>query len=538
MYPNSCGILCVAKKLVIQRKEYADMKSTEILIKPNEEVKKRIAAYCRVSTDSMDQKNSFITQIKYYSNYVKTHPQYELVDIYADEGITGTSMKKRDEFKRMLNDCQKGKIDRIVTKSVSRFARNANELISAIRMLKEMDISVFFEEQGIDTDKINVEMLVTLPALSAQQESQNISDNVRWSYKKRMESGQYNTSCPAYGFRMINGELRIKEDEAEVVRRIFDLYLQGYGKQSIANILNKENPDSSRKWYVYGIDYILNNERYMGDAVLQKKYTTETLPFTRKRNRGEKTQYYVENSNVPIISKEIFNAVKQLQNDRKKSSYNRQVSLLSGKVKCADCGKNFRKFTDKDKIYWVCSYRTTSRSECNTGRIPETDFYDAFTALMSKLKANKKYILDTLIKQIEMLKNRSNPEQESIYRINKEISDLSAKNHMLAKLHTKGILKDAEFTAQVTEISKKLQKLKDEHRKIISEDKNGELLEKLNYLNEVITDYVDDLTFHKDIFQDIVESITVYGNDTLEFRLTGGLELTEKIYRQERSTAV
>lgn len=250
------------------------MKSTEILIKPNEEVKKRIAAYCRVSTDSMDQKNSFITQIKYYSNYVKTHPQYELVDIYADAGITGTSMKKRDEFKRMLNDCQKGKIDRIVTKSVSRFARNANELISAIRMLKEMDISVFFEEQGIDTDKINVEMLVTLPALSAQQESQNISDNVRWSYKKRMESGQYNTSCPAYGFRMINGELRIKEDEAEVVRRIYDLYLQGYGKQSIANILNKENPDSSRKWYVYGIDYILNNERYMGDAVLQKKYTT------------------------------------------------------------------------------------------------------------------------------------------------------------------------------------------------------------------------------------------------------------------------
>lgn len=514
------------------------MKSTEILIKPNEEVKKRIAAYCRVSTDSMDQKNSFITQIKYYSNYMKTHPQYELVDIYADEGITGTSMKKRDEFKRMLNDCQKGKIDRIVTKSVSRFARNANELISAIRMLKEMDISVFFEEQGIDTDKINVEMLVTLPALSAQQESQNISDNVRWSYKKRMESGQYNTSCPAYGFRMINGELRIKDDEAEFVRRIYDLYLQGYGKQSIANILNKENPDSNRKWYVYGIDYILNNERYMGDAVLQKKYTTETLPFTRKRNRGEKTQYYVENSNVPIISKEIFNAVKRLQNDRKKSSYNRQVSLLSGKVKCTDCGKNFRKLTDKDKIYWVCSYRTTSRSECNTGRIPETDFYDAFTALMSKLKANKKYILDTLIKQIEMLKNRSNPEQESIYRINKEIADLSAKNHMLAKLHTKGILKDAEFTVQVTEISKKLQKLKDEHRKIISEDKNGELLKKLNYLNEVITNYVDDLTFHKDIFQDIVERITVYGNDTLKFRLTGGLELTEKIYRRERSNAV
>ena len=135
------------------------MKSTEFLIKPNEEVKKRIAAYCRVSTDSMDQKNSFITQIKYYSNYVKTHPQYELVDIYADEGITGTSMKKRDEFKRMLNDCQKGKIDRIVTKSVSRFARNANELISAIRMLKEMDISCYLRNRALIQIKLMLKYL-------------------------------------------------------------------------------------------------------------------------------------------------------------------------------------------------------------------------------------------------------------------------------------------------------------------------------------------------------------------------------------------
>lgn len=512
-------------------------------IQPTKKIdeKIRLAAYCRVSSDSSDQLNSFAAQIKYYTDYSKVHTEYELVDIYADEGISGTSLKKRDEFKRLIKDCENRKIDCIITKSISRFARNTSDLLTVLRMLKTLGVRVYFEEQALDSEKMNAELFVTLPGLAAQQESINISDNMRWSYLKRMESGDFNTTYPAFGYRISDNELIVNEDEAKTVRTIFALYLQGMGKQAIANTLNENNiPSRKGKWHCFSVDYILNNERYMGDALLQKTYTTESFPFVRKKNKGECAKYYIENSNAAIISKETFNAVKRLQNDRKKSSYNRQVSLLSGKVKCADCGKNFRKLTDKDRIYWVCSYRTTSRSECNTGRIPETDFYDAFTALMSKLKANKKYILDTFIKQIEMLKNRSNPEQESIYSINKEIADLSAKNHMLAKLHTKGFLKDAEFTVQVTEISKKLQKLKDEHkhRKIIPEDKNGELLEKLNYLNEVITDYVDDLTFHKDIFQDIVESITVYGNDTLKFRLTGGLELTEKIYRRERSTAV
>ena len=159
----------------------------------------RLAAYCRVSSNSEDQLHSFAAQIRYYKDYEKKNPQYKLVDIYADEGLTGTEMKKRDELHRLIRDCQKGKIDRVIVKSVSRFARNTQELLVALRTLKELGVSVYFEEQGIDTDLMNMEMLVTFPGMAAQKESENISENMRWSYQKRMQSGEFNCCTPAYG---------------------------------------------------------------------------------------------------------------------------------------------------------------------------------------------------------------------------------------------------------------------------------------------------------------------------------------------------
>lgn len=163
----------------------------------------RLAAYCRVSSDSEDQLHSFAAQIRYYKDYERRHPQYRLVDIYADEGITGTCMDKHDDLHRLIRDCKKGLIDRIIVKSVSRFARNTQELLATIRFLKDIGVSVYFEEQGIDTDKLNSEMIVTFPGMAAQQESESISGNMRWSYKKRMESGDFNCCAPAYGFDLI-----------------------------------------------------------------------------------------------------------------------------------------------------------------------------------------------------------------------------------------------------------------------------------------------------------------------------------------------
>ena len=201
----------------------------------------RLAAYCRVSSDSADQLHSFAAQIRYYSDYVKKHPEYRLVDIYADEGLTGTEMKKRDELNRLITDCKKGKIDRIIVKSVSRLARNTEELLVLLRMCKDIGVSVYFEEQGIDTEKLNMEMIVTFPGMAAQQESVNISGNMRWSYQKRMQSGEFNCTCPAYGFDLKDGQMTVNETEAAVIRRIFSLYLQGIGTQTIAKMLNENN---------------------------------------------------------------------------------------------------------------------------------------------------------------------------------------------------------------------------------------------------------------------------------------------------------
>ena len=213
----------------------------------------RLAAYCRVSSDSEDQLHSFAAQIRYYKDYERRHPQYKLVDIYADEGITGTCMDKRDDLHRLIRDCKKGLIDRIIVKSVSRFARNTQELLATIRFLKDIGVSIYFEEQGIDTDKLNSEMIVTFPGMAAQQESESISGNMRWSYKKRMESGDFNCCAPAYGFDLVDGDLVINKTEAAVVRRVFSMYLQGYGKQAIANKLNEESVPrrhGTKLWYL------------------------------------------------------------------------------------------------------------------------------------------------------------------------------------------------------------------------------------------------------------------------------------------------
>ena len=201
--------------------------------------KERWVAYGRVSSKSIEQLHSFTAQIRHYKDYFKTRPDCELVDLYMDEGISGTDMYKRDEFLRMIDDCKRGKVDKIITKSVSRFARNTEELLNVIRLLKSIGVSVYFEEQNINTEKLNAEMILTFPGMAAQKESETISGNLRWSYKKRMESGEYNCTRTPFGYKWVNGELQINEAEAAIIREIFKLYLQGNGIQKIADILNE-----------------------------------------------------------------------------------------------------------------------------------------------------------------------------------------------------------------------------------------------------------------------------------------------------------
>ncbi len=504
--------------------------------KPKEII--RLAAYCRVSSDSADQLHSFATQIRYYKDYERKHPQYKLVDIYADEGLTGTSLEKRDEQKRLIRDCKKGKIDRVIVKSVSRFARNTQELLAMLRSLKEVGVSVYFEEQDIDTDKLNMEMIVTFPGMAAQQESESISGNMRWSYKKRMESGDFNCCTPAYGFDMADGQLVINEAEAATVRRIFEMFLSGVGMPKIADCLASEGIPrkySYQKWSFQTVKYILQNERYMGDALLQKRYTTDTLPFIQKVNHGERPQYYVENANPAIVSREVFGKVQELMKQRESHPGSQKGNYpLSGILRCPDCGRTFRRILTRGIAYWLCSGASAGATDCIRRRVKEESVYAAFSSMAEKLKAFQKPLLGTLIHDIETMQSQTGVNSGRIAEIDTQIANLAAQNLVVTRLHTNGVLGAADFAARSSEINAKIMALRSERKKKLKEDECDEQLDELRELNGYLEDYEPTDAFQEELFGQIVKSIRVESNEQITFILMGGVELTESIPERGR----
>mgnify|MGYP004732720147 FL=1 len=509
---------------------------TEITAEKKEASEIRLAAYCRVSSGSADQRHSFAAQIQYYADYCKQNPQYKLVDVYADEAVTGTCAEKRDDFLRLMRDCRKGKIDRIIVKSVSRFARNTQELLAALRMLSEHGVSVFFEEQGIDTARMDNEMIITFPGMAAQQESLAISGNVRWSYRKRMASGEFNCTYPAYGFRLIDGKLQINETEAAVVRRIFALYLQGLGRQAIADVLNQEGIRTRREgkqWRATGISYLLGNERYVGDALLQKKYTTQTLPFREKYNHGELPQYYVENSNPAIISREDFAAVQALRRQRQQVwRTDRGKHRLSGLLRCPDCGRSLRRLCCNGTAYWSCAFQNSGASTCRKVRVREEEVINAFSLLLRKLRANREHILPPLIQQLTLLNEYSCGNQARLHEIDKVLADRSAQKLVVTRLHTKGILTASDYAAQADVLDGAINHLRLERRRLLAEAENDGQLDDLRILNQLLETGEDD----DGILEQIVTEIAAVRNEELRFKLLGGLELTEIIPEKGRCT--
>lgn len=310
-----------------------EQKNRVIIIPAQDEItarKLRVAAYARVSSSSEDQLNSYRAQNQYYSELISSNPDWEMVDIYADSGITGTSVEKREDFQRMMQDCRKGKIDRILVKSISRFARNTKDCLAAVRELKELGVSVLFEEQGIDTARVSSEMVTAIMASLAQKQSESISGNVQWGIQRRMETGEYKLRTAPYGYTVKDGLLEVNEAQVPIIQYIFRAYLAGANTKEICDYLNKQQ-GSDRKWLHREIDYILMNERYAGNAVLQKKYTTTALPRTVKRNRGERAMYYISNSNEAIISQEVFEQAQALRK-RRTVTRSEEPKRYSGKI--------------------------------------------------------------------------------------------------------------------------------------------------------------------------------------------------------------
>ena len=388
--------------------------------------KTRVAVYCRVSTDSEEQETSYEAQVSHYTEFIQSKPEWQMVEVYADDGISGTNTAKRDEFNRMIADCEAGKIDLILTKSISRFSRNTLDCLKYTRKLKALNIAVFFEKENINTLDSKGEVLLTIMASLAQQESESLSANVRMGIQYRNQQGkvQINHNWFLGYTKDEEGNLVIDPEQAEIVRRIYREYLEGASFLQIKRSLEADgipNGAGHLKWHESNIQQILTNEKYIGDALLQKTYTVDFLSKKRVKNNGIVPQYYVENSHEPIIPRELFMQVQEEMVRRanlrgrkggKKRVYSSKYAL-SSIVYCGHCGDIYRRVHWNNRGYksivWRCVSRLEEKgSECTAPTINEETLQTAVVKAINELLANKEPFLSTLQKNIATVFNEEN----------------------------------------------------------------------------------------------------------------------------------
>ena len=521
------------KRLVDGATALAEKQSRVIKIEPAERpqnVRLRVAAYTRVSSDSEDQLNSFAAQNRYYTELISSKAEWRMVDIYADEGITGTSVTKRDDFQRMMADCRRGLIDQILVKSISRFARNTMDCLQNIRELKELGVNVRFEREGIDTVNVSSELITAIYAAFAQKESESISGNRQWGYQRSMEQGIFNTYYAPVGFTLIDGNLQINQAEAPTIQRIFTEYLSGNNSREIAAALNKDKA-LGRHWRREAIDYILQNERYAGNALLQKRYTTDSFPRKKKRNRGEREMYFVSGSNEAIISQEMFDQAQQLRKTRKREPMPIH-DTISRQIRCS-CGARVRAKKINQKWYWCCCNHE-ERHECQITPIPEIQVQESFCRLYYKLKHQSIPILEQMLTNLQMIRNRRMLWSPDIVALNKRISDLSSQNQTLAFLKQQGLVDPDIFIAKTNELTKQLRQAKLEKEKLMDAESDMTALQTRDLIDllEGGPEILD--SFDTELFGELVEKIIIESNDSVRFCLKNGLELRESIERTVR----
>ena len=493
----------------------------------------RVAAYCRVSTDSDDQVNSFLNQVRYYTDFIRSSDTMELVDIYADEGITGTSVNKREDFKRMMNDAKLGKIDRIYVKSVQRFARNSLECLESVRKLTDYGVSIYFESDRIDTKSMSSEMMLYIKSAFAQNDSLTFSKRMAMSYRMKMEDGTFITCCAPYGYRLEKGVLLIVEEEAEIVVRIFDMYLSGNGMGQIAAILNREGTLSREgKWTKTHIRYILSNEKYIGDALLQKTYTTGVLPLRSCKNNGERDQFYAENTHQAILSREKFELTQNRirEQERFASKKPTQHYLLSRMIFCNECGWAYKRKEQGGIAYWVCSQKGNVGHECGGKNVSENEIFTAFILMYNRLRQYETVLVDHTLSQLIAIREKLISGRQEITQIDAEISKLCTQNDMYAKLRAKRIMDEVSFAEQTAELKRRITTLRSRRLKLISEDDDTHYIDDLRFLKELLRNYPPAiLAFDEKIFTAIVEKIKVGADGTMIFELKGGLNLKESV---------
>ena len=503
---------------------------------------KRVAAYCRVSTDREEQEHSFETQKAMYTEMIMMKPTWQMAGIYADEGITGTVAKKRPGFMKMIEDCRKGKIDMIVTKSVSRFSRNNLDCLMYVRELKQLGIPIIFEKEGINTIQVSSELLLTLFGALSQAESESISMNVKLGIRQSLKNGNVRFSYKTFlGYRKgADGQPEIVPEQADIVRRIYNDFLAGATYLEIAKRLTEENvPTMGRgnRWFSERIKSILKNEKYKGDALLQKTYITDPISKRVKKNNGELPMYYVENSHPAIIERRIFDRVQEEIARRagkkkvKQTGTKTELGRYSGKyaltelLYCGECGTPYRRCTwsrdGKKKIVWRCVSRLDyGKKYCkNSPSVEESRLHNAIAAAITK-KANSDEInTGGIMNHIESFGSQRDTDgiiqrQRRISEIEKVIDDLARLNSDEAQ--------SGELDYKFSELYAELYSVKDELEEMQSGASalDGDML---NEMREVVTGLKNHPVEYDDkVVRQLIDCIKVMSADTIKICFKDG----------------
>ena len=516
----------------------------------------KVGAYCRVSTDSDDQKNSYDSQVKYYTKKINDNIKWTFVDIYADEAISGTQDYKRSDFMRMIQDALDGKLDIILTKSISRFARNTLDTLKYVRMLKERNIAVIFEEENINTLEMAGELLLTILSSVAQQESETISSHVTLGLEMKMKRGEMVGYNKAYGYNYDkeNKIITINSEEAPIVEYIYDRYCKGIGTKTIAKELSDMkilSPKGNEKWNENTVLGIIKNPIYKGDLLMGKTYTTDAITHKRVRNYGEKNQYYVKNHHPAIISEEIWNKAQEIlkkrssikNGGRMKGNYSRKYAF-SSRIFCGYCGTIFTRRcwasgTKNEKRVWQCMASVKNGMEacpkCKGMReeVLEKCFVDAYELLCDD---NTRIIEQFMQKMKTIAKNTSNT--SAIKKLEKSIDDIDKKMGMIVDLHLEGNIDENVYISKKEELDNKKEKLQHDLDLLNMEKQEEKSAENgLEKIENILKNSKIMPEFDKDIFEAIIRKIIIgEKNDPLAviFVLKSGEEYKETI--QERNT--
>lgn len=497
--------------------------------------KLRVAAYARVSTDSDEQLVSLDAQKNHYEVLIRSRKDWEYAGLYYDEGISGTKMAKRDGLLTMLADCEKGKIDYIIVKSISRFSRNTVESIETVRRLCGMGIYIFFEKENIDTGKMESELLLSILSSLAESESHSISDNETWSIKRRFMNGTYKVSYPPYGYDYIDGKMVVNTEQSKIVRWIFDKVLSGSSSADIARELNAEGIATKRggMWTSTTINGMIRNEKYTGDCIFQKSYSDER--FTRHRNNGERDQYYVADHHEAIISHEDYDAANAIlnRNGAEKGTYadSRKYQnryCFSGKILCGDCGAVWKRRKISGYFGYACTTHLEDKNACGMKSIREDSVMVAFTTMLNKLIYARDKVL---LPYSDSLRNAERTEfLDELNAIEEALEQNHQKRQQVTQLFTRGYLSPAIYAQQNDELLKQSEQLTVQKDAITARVSGGDQQKKaLEDILHFTAGAEMQTEFDEALFTRFVQNIIVYSRTEIGFTMKCGLTLRERI---------